>query len=357
MVKRGWWGKAGREAQRLWGAEEGSATLPALATGPLRIDCLRIELLPAPLAGLEADLVPSWHTHFKAWPTFNSIVDYLTTMLALRGAAGAGVQAHRGDGAREGLLVPRSSFPLSVKQRHVQQRQTQQHQKQRCRADSGSGGGGGAGNGGAPVSLAALAALARSDPDAVEWSCATVVENRWECEAGWLHASPCCTPLTLTLTLTAPQRTAPHRREASADGSLRTLLLSVEDVRTMLEGRRRRGRVANVQLAERWVDSYRVPGQFVALRYCPTAAETSTTITDGGSSSSSNGSSTSSTEECAVDGGLRTAARLQCLASTPSEARRDSALLDASLVELLVSRTGAQGGGGRVMCGRVEAGG
>lgn len=41
------------------------------------------------------------------------------------------------------------------------------------------------------------------------------------------------------------------------------------------------------------------------------------------------------TEECRD---LRVAARLQCLASSPYEARRDSAMLDASLVELLVSR-------------------
>ena len=158
--------------------------------------------------------------------------------------------------------------------------------------------------------------------------------------------------LAPTVVRTAPLRTATvpsqrHRREASADGTVRTLLLSVEDRRTMLEGRRRRGRVANVQLAERWVDAYRVPGQYVALRYCPPSS--ATTEGGAGSSGSSNDSS-SSTEECAVDGGLRTAARLQCLASTPYEARRDSALLDASLVELLVSRTGESEGACGVMC-------
>ena len=63
----------------------------------------------------------------------------------------------------------------------------------------------------------------------------------------------------------------------------------------------------------------RVPGQFVAARYCPQA------------------SGSSSTDECSD---LRVAQRLLCLASSPYEARRDSALLDASLVELLVSRAG-----------------
>jgi hypothetical protein len=62
-----------------------------------------------------------------------------------------------------------------------------------------------------------------------------------------------------------------------------------------------------------------VPGQFVAARYCPQA------------------SGSSSTDECSD---LRVAQRLLCLASSPYEARRDSALLDASLVELLVSRAG-----------------
>lgn len=105
-------------------------------------------------------------------------------------------------------------------------------------------------------------------------------------------------------------------REASADGSVRTLLLSVEDRVTFLEGRK----VRHVQESRRWIDGYKVPGQFVAARYCAPGS--------GGGSG---------TEEC---GELRTAGRLLCLASSPYEARRDSALLDASLVELLVSRAG-----------------
>lgn len=64
-----------------------------------------------------------------------------------------------------------------------------------------------------------------------------------------------------------------------------------------------------------------VPGQFVAARYCA----------DG-----------TSTEGCTA-GSLRVAQRLLCLASSPYEARRDSAMLDASLVELLVSRNGEPG--------------
>lgn len=50
------------------------------------------------------------------------------------------------------------------------------------------------------------------------------------------------------------------------------------------------------------------------------------------------------TEECSQ---LRVAARLQSLASSPYEARRDSAMLDASLVELLVSRAGGCASGGQ----------
>ena len=84
----------------------------------------------------------------------------------------------------------------------------------------------------------------------------------------------------------------------------------------------------------------RVPGQFVAARYC----------SDG-----------TSTEGCAA-GSLRVAQRLMCLASSPYEARRDSAMLDASLVELLVSRSGEPGSwvlGGAVVqwaaCARIAA--
>lgn len=143
-----------------------------------------------------------------------------------------------------------------------------------CAATGGAGGSGAT----AASSLSALAHQVETAPDEVQWNRATVVENR----------------------------------EASADGSARTLLLSVEDHVTFLEGRK----VRHVQEKRRWVDNYRVPGQFVAVRYC---AEGPTT------------------EECSQ---LRVAARLQSLASSPYEARRDSAMLDASLVELLVSRAG-----------------
>lgn len=106
-----------------------------------------------------------------------------------------------------------------------------------------------------------------------------------------------------------------ENREASVDGSVRTLLLSVEDRVNFLEGRK----VRHVQENRRWIDDYRVPGQFVAVRYC------------------GQGSSSTDTDECSQ---LVVARRLLSLASSPYEARRDSALLDASLVELLVSRTG-----------------
>ncbi|KAI3438700.1 hypothetical protein D9Q98_001120 [Chlorella vulgaris] len=137
-----------------------------------------------------------------------------------------------------------------------------------CRADTARG-------------LTQLLEQAQTTPENLTWTPATVVENR----------------------------------EASADGSVRTLLLSVEDRVNFLEGRK----VRHVQQDRRWIDDYRVPGQFVAARYC------------------SHDQGSGSTDECSE---MVVARRLLSLASSPYEARRDSALLDASLVELLVSRTG-----------------
>ena len=65
--------------------------------------------------------------------------------------------------------------------------------------------------------------------DEMHWSAATVVENK----------------------------------AASADGSVRTLVLSVSDAVVFGDGRR----VKHVQENRRCLDNYRVPGQFVAIRY------------------------------------------------------------------------------------------
>ncbi|KAL4437987.1 hypothetical protein ABPG77_004208 [Micractinium sp. CCAP 211/92] len=169
--------------------------------------------------------------------------------------------------------TPFSASPHTVGHRHRRRPPSHTGPDLVCAA-TGAGGSGS----GAAGTLAALTHQVETAPDEVQWNRATVVANR----------------------------------EASADGSARTLLLSVEDHVTFLEGRK----VRHVQEKRRWVDNYRVPGQFVAVRYC---AEGPTT------------------EECSQ---LRVAARLQSLASSPYEARRDSAMLDASLVELLVSRAG-----------------
>ena len=65
---------------------------------------------------------------------------------------------------------------------------------------------------------------------------------------------------------------------------------------TFLEGRKVRRR----QEAPRWVDAYTVPGQFVSVRH------------EGGAA----------------------AARLYALANSPYAARRESANLDASIIEV-----------------------
>ena len=96
-------------------------------------------------------------------------------MLALRQAPGDAAQSHRYGGARESLLVARSSFALHTMMRRLLRKRSQQLC---CRADIAQGSGGGGGGGGRPASLAALATLARTDPEAVEWIRATVVENR-----------------------------------------------------------------------------------------------------------------------------------------------------------------------------------
>jgi ferredoxin-NADP reductase len=61
----------------------------------------------------------------------------------------------------------------------------------------------------------------------------------------------------------------------------------------------------------KWIESYTMPGQFVALRFSHEEG-------DGGSPSQ----------------GLRVASRLYSLASSPYESRRDSYNYDASIIEV-----------------------
>lgn len=110
--------------------------------------------------------------------------------------------------------------------------------------------------------------------------------------------------------------TVVENKEASADGSVRTLVLSVSDAVVFGDGRR----VKHVQENRRWLDNYRVPGQFVAIRYRK----------DGGNMDPDG----AATENAAV------APHLLALASSPYEARSTSADLDAAIVEILVNRRG-----------------
>jgi hypothetical protein len=79
----------------------------------------------------------------------------------------------------------------------------------------------------------------------------------------------------------------------------------------MLYGRK----IAGVPDAVRWIENYTLPGQFVALR-----------------------------APAAQAGGEHAAGqqRLRAIVSSPYESRRDSAYIDASLIEVLVDRSGGQ---------------
>jgi len=124
--------------------------------------------------------------------------------------------------------------------------------------------------------------------EAISWSTATVIENR----------------------------------EASADGSSRTLVISVTDAVVFADGRR----VRHVQENTRWLDGYMYPGQFVAVRFIHKNHE------EGNEDTGNGGSGRLEEETHAV------ARRLFAISSSPYDARSSSASLDATIVELLVSR-------------------
>lgn len=111
--------------------------------------------------------------------------------------------------------------------------------------------------------------------------------------------------------------TVVENKEASADGTARTLVLSVTDAVVFADGRR----VRHVQENVRWLDDYKYPGQYIAVRYLPVDEQGNTSDADD-----------------IISG--RVAKKLFALASSPYEARSSSAALDAAIVEILVSRTG-----------------
>lgn len=96
-------------------------------------------------------------------------------------------------------------------------------------------------------------------------------------------------------------------RSESANGQLRSLTLSVQDHVTILEGRKM-GRKAK---DARWVDALTVPGQFVGLCEGTEAPDADAQPT-----------------------------KVLAIASSPYDAKRNSAMLDAALVEVLVDRAG-----------------
>ncbi|CAD7699795.1 unnamed protein product [Ostreobium quekettii] len=104
--------------------------------------------------------------------------------------------------------------------------------------------------------------------------------------------------------------TVVENRAASADGNVRLMVMSVEDHVDYLEGRK----VKRIQKAPRWIDDYKLPGQFVAVRPL--------------------GSDVSDNEPSPKTW------KLLAISSSPYEARRESALLDASIIEILTDRGG-----------------
>ncbi|CAG9461107.1 unnamed protein product [Pedinophyceae sp. YPF-701] len=101
-----------------------------------------------------------------------------------------------------------------------------------------------------------------------------------------------------------------ENRAESADGSLRTLVLSVEDNQALMSGRSFTAR----KRAPRWIDGYTAPGQFIAMR--PTGDEPAPQHL---------GPSTAHRQHVPI-------------ATSPYESRSRSAQLDAAIVEVLVDR-------------------
>lgn len=163
------------------------------------------------------------------------------------------------------ISLTRSAFPahLGISRQLVPLQTPTTHRMIHCAASSQSG----------------RALKSAEDPDSLCFTAATIVDNK----------------------------------QASADGSARILLLSVEDPSSYSDGRR----LKHIQETSRWLDDYRTPGQFVAIKHCAT----------GGS-----------LEGCTQP---MVAKHLFPLTSSPYETRSSSALLDASMIEICVSREGS----------------
>lgn len=112
------------------------------------------------------------------------------------------------------------------------------------------------------------------------------------------------------------QATVIENYEASADGSVRGLVLSVSDAVVYADGRR----VRHVQKARRWLDDYKAPGQCVAVKY--------KNVTENNKSENGSGNLDS----------MHVASHLFGLGTSPYEARSSSATLDAAIVELVVDQ-------------------
>jgi hypothetical protein len=128
---------------------------------------------------------------------------------------------------------------------------------------------------------------------------------------------------------------------ADADGSLRTLLLSVADAAEPLSARRG---TSAARATARWLDGYRCPGQHIDVGLCA-AGEAGGPAGDGDAPPPPPLSASSHPLSC-----------------SPYDARRDSAALDAALIELLIDRDahaalGALAPGALVSVGPVRGAG
>ena len=155
-------------------------------------------------------------------------------------------------------------------------------------------------------------------------------------------SSPCQKKLSLSLSkkINKNKQVIQNRAE-SADGSARTLLLSVEDAVSFLDAGRRQS-VRSRQAARRWLDDYRAPGQQVAVRV-PKNSDSSKE--EGGEREGGDDND---------ENNFRELSRLFPLSSSPYEARRESSRLDASIVEILVDR--ARGGPDDELLGSLAPG-
>eukprot|EP00210_Caulerpa_lentillifera_P000996 g959.t1 len=112
--------------------------------------------------------------------------------------------------------------------------------------------------------------------------------------------------------LTWSRATVIENKAVSADGNTRVLELSIEDHVDFLDGRK----MKSIQDSPRWVDDFIVPGQFIGVK---------------GILSAQKSSNLCKTEDEGAE-------KLLPIVSSPNEARMNSALLDATILEVIVER-------------------